>query len=398
MKIETWDIGRLRPYDRNALKHPKRQIAQLQDSMRRYGQVWPVLVRSDGTVIAGHGRLEALKAEGATGVQVAVADGWTDAQCRAFTILDNQVARNSHWDPAMLKAELAGLIGAVDLKGLGFSKADLAKLIKEKEARDPDELPDTPARTVSRLGDIWCMGRHTLICGDATDAETVKLVLDGSKPDLMVTDPPYGVAYDPTWRVGAKSKGLVKNDHRADWREAWALFPGKQAYVWHGGLHAPVVQESLEAAGFHMEAMIIWVKQQLVFSRGDYHWQHEPCWHAIRGKAPKRVQGPVWEISNNIGNAEKTWGHGTQKPVECMKRPIEQSSQPGDTVYEPFSGSGTTIIAGEITGRSVRAVELDPAYCDMAVLRWEEWAGQKAVLAKDGSEFEELAAARAGKD
>ncbi|WP_394367202.1 DNA-methyltransferase [Prosthecodimorpha hirschii] len=216
----------------------------------------------------------------------------------------------------------------------------------------------------------------------------------------MVTDPPYGVDYDPEWRERAgvntstAAKGKVLNDDRADWREAWALFPGDVAYVWHAGLFAGTVGESLIASGFKLRSQIIWDKGQLVLSRGDYHWQHEPCWYAVRGKghwSGDRKQTTVWAIAKP---QKSETGHGTQKPVECMRRPIENNSSPGQAVYEPFSGSGTTIIAGEQSGRSVYAVELNPAYVDIAVERWQAFTGSTATLEGDDRSFAEIKSVR----
>jgi DNA modification methylase len=214
----------------------------------------------------------------------------------------------------------------------------------------------------------------------------------------MVTDPPYGVEYDPSWRnqAGAaktKRTGKVLNDDRADWREAWALFPGDVAYVWHGALHAGTVADSLVAAGFTIRSQIIWAKDRLVLSRGDYHWQHEPCWYAVRAKgkghwAGGRKQTTLWQIANRDQDADTV--HGTQKPVECMRRPILNNSSPGQAVYEPFMGSGTTLIAAETTGRVCLGVELNPAYVDVAIERWQSFTGQNAVLAETGETFAAL--------
>jgi DNA modification methylase len=222
----------------------------------------------------------------------------------------------------------------------------------------------------------------------------------------MVTDPPYGVEYDASWRddrtgkIGATgtATGKVLNDDIADWREAWALFPGDVAYVWHADLRAREVVQSLEATGFSMRAQIIWAKNQLAMSRGHYHFQHEPCWYAVRKNATghwngDRKQTTLWQIDKP---RKSETGHSTQKPVECMKRPIENNSSPGQAVYEPFSGSGTTIIAGEMTGRCVHAIELNPAYVDVAVTRWQEFTGKTATLEGDGRTFAELKAERHG--
>ena len=194
----------------------------------------------------------------------------------------------------------------------------------------------------------------------------------------------------------SKRIGKVDNDDRADWREAWALFPGSVAYVWHGALHAAAVAESLEAANFQIRAQIVWVKERLVLSRGDYHWRHEPCWYSVRGSGHwhgDRKQTTVWEIATRGQDFDTT--HGTQKPVECMRRPIENNSRAGQAVYEPFSGSGTTIIASEMTGRACHAIELNPLYVDMAVRRWQAFTGKVAVLEADGRSFEEVQSLRA---
>lgn len=265
------------------------------------------------------------------------------------------------------------------------------------EAEATPEAPETP---VSRPGDLWLMGAHRLLCGDATSGADVARLLGGVRPHLMVTDPPYGVEYDPAWRnrAGAaetRRTGKVLNDDRADWREAWALFPGDVVYVWHGALHAAVVAESLAACGFAIRSQIIWAKERLVMSRGHYHWQHEPCWYAVRGKghwSGDRKQSTLWSIPNRDQDAATV--HGTQKPVECMRRPILNNSSRGQAVYEPFAGSGTTLVAAETTGRACLAMELDPAYVDVAVRRWEAFASGAAVLDGDGRRFAEIAAER----
>jgi DNA modification methylase len=246
------------------------------------------------------------------------------------------------------------------------------------------------------------ISKHRIICGDSTSAETIAALLDGERPHLMVTDPPYGVEYDPEWRkragvsLNAKKMGKVLNDDRADWTDAWALFPGDVAYVWHGALHASTVEASLAAAGFKVRSQIIWAKDRFALSRGDYHWHHEPAWYVVRegGKghwSGDRKQSTLWMIPARDDSGH---GHSTQKPVECMKRPIENNSEPGDAVYEPFSGSGTTIIAAEMTGRRCFAVELNPAYVDVAVRRWEAFTGSDAVLDGDGRTFAQISAER----
>jgi DNA modification methylase len=405
-QVQRWPLDRLTPYARNARTHSDTQVAQIASSIQEWGWTVPVLVNEDGTIIAGHGRVLAAQRLGLAAVPVMIARGWSEAKRRAYVLADNKLALNAGWDEAMLRVELADLAGmGSDLSLTGFSAEEVAALTAEEGTglTDPDEVPETPAAPVSRPGDVWQLGRHRLVCGDCTDAATVQRALNGVVPHLMVTDPPYGVEYDPSWRnaafEGSKTArtGKVLNDDRADWREAWALFPGAVAYVWHGALHATTVAESLTASGFQIRAQIIWAKDRLVMSRGHYHWQHEPCWYAVRQGAKgfwsgDRKQTTLWSIPSRDQDAATI--HGTQKPVECMRRPIENNSSPGQAVYEPFSGSGTTLIAAEMTGRACHALELDPAYVDVAVLRWRAFAGQEAVLQADGRSFAAVAGER----
>jgi DNA modification methylase len=304
-----------------------------------------------------------------------------------------------------LKVELGDLQGLnFDLALTGFDPGEIENFLAEKTEglTDEDAVPETPVNPVTVLGDTWLLGKHRIRCGDSTVATDVEALLAGVKPHLMVTDPPYGVEYDPKWRadVGVNQNkqkmGKVLNDDKADWREAWALFPGDVAYVWHAGLFAGTVGESLTACGFKLRSQIIWSKDRFALSRGDYHWQHEPCWYAVREKATghwagDRKQATLWHIK---AREDGGVGHGTQKPVECMKRPIENNSSPGQAVYEPFSGSGTTIIAGEMTGRCIYAMELSPEYVDVAIKRWQDFTGQKATLESTGRTFDEMASDR----
>jgi DNA modification methylase len=400
--VERWPLERLVPFARNARTHSVAQVDQIAASMREWGWTNPVLVDEAGTIIAGHGRVEAARKLGLTEAPVMIAAGWSEGKKRAYVIADNKLALNAGWDLDLLKVELGDLkLEGFDLGLTGFGELELSELLVDTSAglTDPDSVPEPPANPLSHLGDVWLLGKHRLVCGDSTDREVVARCLDGVSPGLMVTDPPYGVEYDASWRnqVGAartRRTGKVLNDDRADWREAWVLFEGDVAYVWHGGLHAGTVAESLVASGFEIRSQIIWAKERLVLSRGHYHWQHEPCWYAVRkgGKgswAGDRKQATVWPIASRDQDAATV--HGTQKPVECMRRPIENNSSPGQAVYEPFSGSGTTIIAGEMAGRSIHAIELSPAYVDVAVQRWQDFTGGQAVREGDGRTFDELA-------
>ena len=286
----------------------------------------------------------------------------SEMQRRAYVLADNRLALSAGWDTDMLHLELGELdIAGFDLALTGFDPGELAGfLVDETDGlTDPDAIP-----------------------------EVVSALLAGVQPHLMVTDPPYGVEYDPAWRnragLGNTARiGKVETDDRADWREAWALFPGDVAYVWHGALHATTVAESLTATGFSIRAQVIWAKDRLMLGRGHYHWQHEPCWYAVREGATgqwsgDRRQTTLWSIASRDQDADTV--HGTQKPVACMQRPIENNSSPGQAVYEPFSGSGTTIIAAERSGRACYAVELSPGYVDVAIQRWQAFTGNEAVL------------------
>jgi DNA modification methylase len=402
--VERWSIERLVPYARNARTHNEAQVAQLAASIREWGWTMPVLADEDGMIIAGHGRVLAAQKLGIAEVPVMVARGWNDTQKRAYVLADNKLALNAGWDAEMLGLELIDLQGlGTDLSLIGFTEDEAAAFMASKTEglTDPDETPEPPVAPVSVLGDVWVLGRHRLACGDCTDADVVERVLSGVKPHLMVTDPPYGVDYDPSWRAKAgvnnnkRKLGTVKNDDRADWREAWGLFQGDVAYVWHGALHASAVAESLESCGFQIRAQIVWAKDRFALGRGHYHWQHEPCWYASRGTGHwhgDRSQSTVWNIKAREDGGH---GHGTQKPVECMKRPIENNSSPGQAVYEPFSGSGSTIIAAEMTGRVCHAIELAPEYVDLAVQRWQKFTGEHAHHAETGRSFAEMTDERA---
>jgi DNA modification methylase len=684
--IRECAVADLIPYANNARTHSETQVAQIAASIREFGFNNPVLIDGGKGIIAGHGRVLAARKLGLATVPVIELAHLSESQKRAYILADNKLAEQAGWDRELLALELGDLgeLG-VDLTELGFGSLELDELLGLGTA-DPKEeaTPEPPAVPVSRLGDLWCLGPHRLLCGDATKPDCVTRVLNGVKPHLMATDPPFGVNYDPDWRnrAGAsetKRTGKVLNDHRADWREAWALFPGDVAYVWHGALHATTVADSLIATGFDIRSQIIWAKERHVLSRGHYHWQHEPCqpggtlvqkvvergagsqparieevpietlqtgdhvvsysscesvirrrgreithigsrpylglmhtisaagrvtratpehrfsarlnpdaahkqvvylmrrgdwwrvgrvalfnsrgfglatrladnraeeawivsvhqtavtaqcaeqvlscrygiptthwevdnwslqrggqrspdmiagiygcldmsalearaalllrdhrlerahpflssedqaifsrrktrlvracnlfagilqipmptageafewvtvsgndaapfsgpvwsmdvdkdqhyvadglvthncWYAVRGKghwSGDRKQSTLWSIPSRDQDA--TTIHGTQKPVECMRRPMLNNASPGQAVYEPFSGSGTSIIAAESCERVCLAMELDPAYVDVAVLRWQAFTGKEAVLEGDGGTFAEV--------
>ena len=396
LTVEAWPVARLIPYARNPRRNDE-AVDRMCAAIREFGFRIQVVARSDGTVVDGHLRLKAAQRLGLPEVPVALADDLSEAQIKAFRLLANRSASWAEWDDELLALELKDLQDAgYDLGFTGFDAGELKGLMEDGPAAgltDEDAVPAPPTDPVTKPGDLWLLGEHRLLCGDATVATDVERLLAGARPHLLVSDPPYGVEYDPTWRNEAglsatKRTGKVANDDRADWREAWALFPGDVAYVWHAAIHATTVAESLVACGFDIRAQIVWSKSRFALGRGDYHWQHEPCWYAVRKGTRSHWQGArdqstLWSIAQ-AGAEDAATPHGTQKPVEAMRRPIVNNSERGDLIYEPFCGSGTTLIAAETVGRRCFAMELDPAYCDVIVRRWEGFSGNAAVLDGDG--------------
>ncbi len=413
--LEHWPIDRLIPYAKNARTHSEAQVAQIAASIREFGFTIPVLVDEAGGIIAGHGRVLAARLLGMAEVPVIVARGWSDVQRRAYILADNRLALGAGWDESLLALELGDLKEFGFDPGLaGFSPGEIEALFARAAAHagltDPDAAPEPPAVPVSAVGDLWRLGRHRILCGDATSVVDVGRLLGDAKPHLMVTDPPYGVSYDADWRnsaqrangqpFGGRAVGKVNNDDRVDWLEAWALFQGDVAYVWHGALHVAAMSEQLSKSGLDLRALIVWAKNNFAVSRGHYHWQHETCWYAVRaGKKAHwhgdRSQTTLWQIDKPM---KSETGHSTQKPVECMRRPIENNSTAGQAVYDPFLGSGTTVIAAEMTARTCYGLEIDPGYCDVIVRRWQEFTGEKATLAGDERTLDEIAAERVGTD
>ena len=432
MNIEHIASSELTPYEGNPRIHTDQQIEKLKASIQEYGIVLPVLIDANNIIIAGHAIVQACQQLEISEIPCVRASHLTEAQVKAYILADNRLAEDSSWDRSKLKTEMLKLRDeyGLELEHTGFEKREILRLRMDIAGtpKDEDATPEEVKNIVSMPGDLWLLGDHRLICGSSTDRDTVNRLLDGARPHLMVTDPPYGVKYDPDWRntlnvCETSRTGRVLNDDKDDWREAWKLFTGDVAYVWHASLHCRSVANSLEACGFTMRNQIIWVKPNFALSRGDYHWQHECCWYAVReeGECPdianycegydsclyavRRNQKSHWQGSRSestvwqIGfNEDTQTTHGTQKPVECMRRPMLNNSEPNEIIYEPFSGSGTTIIAAESCRRRCYAIELNPEYVDMAIRRWEEYANQKAILEGDGRTYEEIAAFRSEVD
>lgn len=400
------------PNPKNYAVHSDAQKAALRGAIGELGFAGAELVREteDGRLmlIDGHARREVV---GDGVIPVLVLDVTEEEADKLLATLD-PIAAMAERDSAKLSALLseikiedAGLQALIDemladcneaLAGMETTVGDTPLAMVE------DAVPELKAgEPQTRFGDLYRLGDHFLMCGDSRRADMVSKLFGGVKPFLMVTDPPYGVNYDPRWRLEAgvnkahqtRAEGKVTNDDCASWKATWDLFPGTVAYVWHGALHADVVATDLKASGFTIRSQIIWAKPSLVIGRGAYHWRHEPCWYASRGTAKwngGRKQNTVWEIANmhrTQGNVDdgKTF-HGTQKPVECMGRPIANHGTVEDVVYDPFGGSGTTLIAAEQLGRVCYMMEIDPAYCDLIVERWEKLTQKKAVLVSKAEE------------
>lgn len=379
----------LRPQKANPRTHTPQQVAQIAASIKEFGWTNPVLIDADSNVIAGHGRIQAAEQLGLNEVPTIALADLTPTQARAYVIADNRLALSAGWDNDLLRVELSELkLGDFDLSLLGFDDKELVALLKPLTGSE-DEVPEPPAVPVAQRGNIYKLGRHRLMCGDATDKADVERLLAGITPLLMVTDPPYGVEYDANWRNEAAAKGQlsyaasrvgkVQNDNRADWSEAWALFPGDVVYCWCAAGDLMVTSgQALIASGFQIRASLIWKKPNFPISRGHYTFQHEPCWYAVRKGRTAHWQGDhtqstVWEASLDK-NVEG--GHSTQKPVAVMERPIKNHDS--DYVYDPFCGTGTTIIAAERQNRACYAMDIDPQWIDVAVKRWEKYTGGKA--------------------
>ncbi len=387
------DVVDLVEHPRNPNKHGDKQIALLAKIIRNQGWRNPIVVSADsGFIVAGHGRLMAAKVLNVEQVPVDYQPFDNEAEEYAHLIADNRIAELAEADKSELAKLVRELEDKIDLDLTGFDAPSIEELLATKEESQVDAEPKTDkaaelqVKWKTEKGQLWKLGEHRLLCGDSTNAKDVDRVLGDDKADIMVTDPPYGVNYDPSWRAEAgitlneNKLGKVQNDDIADWTPAWQLFDGDVCYVYHAGAKAGTVQQSLEDSGFNIRSQIIWSKDKMALSRGDYHWQHEPCWYGVRdgkkgNRTEDRTQTTVWQIA---AREDSGHGHGTQKPVECMARPIRNHHC--TTVYEPFSGSGTTIIACEQLDKKCRAIEIDPNYVAVALERYVDATGKEPVL------------------
>lgn len=412
MEIHQVSLDRLTPYVRNPRKND-RAVARMMASIKEFGFKIPVLARRRGEeieLVDGHLRLKAARKLKMLTVPMIYCDEWSDAQVKAFRLLVNRSANWATWDEGLLALELGDLNALdFDLSLTGFDPFEIDEfLFPDPVEPSTDKTSDPLLAAVTLLGDLWRCGEHRVLCGDATAPEAAATLLGSQTPKLLLTDPPYGVKYSARWRQEAglgqqRQTGIVPNDDRVDWTAAYRLFTGDVAYVWHAGVHAGEVAAGLEACGFRIRAQIIWVKQHFALSRGDFSWRHEPAWYAVReGKSSNwsgdRKQSTVWEVANlnpfGGSQEEPATGHSTQKPVELMRRAILNNTRSGDIVYDPFLGSGTTLVSAQLTDRVCYGMEIDPGYADVIVKRWQDLTGQRAVLDADGRTFEQVAEER----
>lgn len=370
----------------NPRLHPQYQRDVMKAVLDKLGWIAPVIENQrTGYLVDGHERvMQALARNEA--VPYVVVDLTPEEEATALATFD-PITALATYD----RAALDNLLREVATDSVAVDKM-LAELAEANGLyQEQDTPPEDAGAQLDRAGelqekwqvargDLWQIGNHRLLCGDSTNADDVARLMAGEKAGLMVTDPPYGVEYDPAWRNEAAEKGLiafasgregkVANDDRVDWSDAWKLFNGEVVYCWHAGRHASEVQRSLEQSGFEIRCQVIWAKPRFVISRGHYHWQHEPCWYAVRKGSSAdwggdRSQTTLWEIPMLDDTDQKT--HGTQKPTECMARPIRNHDI--EIVYDPFGGSGTTMAAAEQLARQCRMVEISEKYCAVILER-----------------------------
>jgi DNA modification methylase len=426
LQVCWWPIAKVIPYARNSRKIPERAVDKVAASIKEFGWRVPIVVDKNSVIICGHTRLLAAKKLGCHEVPVHVADNLTPAQVKAYRLMDNRSHDESDWDLDLLGPELEELRGLdFDLSLTGFDEREIDEFLVDPDDDDRANLvPPVPANPAAQPGDVWLMGNHRVVCGDCTQADVVAKVLGTVKPHLMVTDPPYGIELDSEWRDRAGLNGCgpaeasymkhrtsghtntsISSDTRADWSEAFALAPSLQvAYVWHASKFTSEVLAGLLRIGFLHHQQIIWNKGRTVLTRTHYWFQHEPCWYVRKKNAPwygrAGDNSTVWDSPSPKfimgGSKEEKCDHPTQKPIELMRRPILNHTKRGEAVYDPFLGSGTTLIAAELTRRTCYGIELDPKYVDVICQRYINFSGRPVVLESTGQTFEQAKADRLG--
>lgn len=377
---------------KNARLHPEPNQKAINYSLSEFDfrKVAICVWEKNQTVYAGNALVTEAIRRGYAEVPVAwIPADWTETKVKAFGVADNQIALLGEWDLPNLNETLEEIKLDFNLDDLGFSETDLDTLFADQrklEATDDDfdTTPETEA--VSQPGDLWMLGRHRVLCGDCTVRENVERVMGGEKTDLCVTDPPYGVNYDPQWRNKLSPVHGIRiiGDDNFEWLRAFDALPCDVLYMWMGSTSLARVQDYLESCGFSVCYLLIWNKDNFALGRGDYHWKHEFCLYMVRRGAKHNWQGArdqatVWDISTISSFANKDeldlQGHGNQKPIECMARPIRNNSVIGQLILDPFIGSGTTLIAAHQLDRVCYGLEIEPRYVDVVVRRFVSFVG-----------------------
>ena len=397
-EMQLVPITKLVPYVNNARTHSPEQINKLRSSLREFGFINPVIIDRDFGVIAGHGRILAAKEEGIAEVPCVFADHLTEAQKKAYILADNRMAMDAGWDEELLRVEIEALQAeAFDLSLTGFDEKELSDLFKDAADVQEDDF-DVDAElekpTFSKSGDVWTLGRHRLVCGDSTKAETFAVLMNGRKANLVVTDPPYNVNYEGT-------AGKIKNDNLADEKFYQFLFDAfsniekvmaddASIYVFHADTEGLNFRKAFADAGFYLSGCCIWKKPSLVLGRSPYQWQHEPCLYGWKKSGKHqwyadRKQTTIWEFEKTKKNTD----HPTMKPIPLLAYPIQNSSMSNTLVLDPFGGSGSTLIACEQTDRDCYTIELDEKYCDVIVKRYIEQVGSAdgVSVERDGKTY-----------
>lgn len=406
MQIETVAVERLIPYARNSRTHSESQVAQIAASIREFGFTNPVLIDAEGGIIAGHGRVMGARQLGLAEVPCLRLAHLSEAQRRAYVIADNKLAMNAGWNEEMLALELRELMeGGYDVGLTGFALPEIDELLADLDATkdgktDPDATPPVQPEAVTRPGDVWVMGRHRIMCGDSTMIDQAQTLLGGGVADMVFTDPPYNVAYEGR---GDNDLGPIKNDNmtaaqfeqflRDVFSTYWACMKElAPIYVCHpDSATAPKLAfETTFAERFKRSSTIIWAKQSAGMGWRDYRAQHEPILYGWKDGSGKhyycgdRAKTTLWQIGRD---AQASYVHPTQKPVDLPAEAIKNSSKAGEVVLDLFGGSGSTLMACEQTGRINRSMELDAKYCDVIVRRWQQFTGKRATLEATGAEF-----------
>jgi len=394
MQIKEVEVTALIPYAKNSRTHDDAQVAQIAASIKEFGWTNPILVDGDKGVIAGHGRLLAARKLGMAKVPTIELKDMTEAQKKAYVIADNKLALNAGWDNNFLALELQDLKNQdFDLTLLGFDDKELDALLAPETTEgltDEDSVPDTPIEPKTKLGDIYILGNHRLMCGDSCSVTDMDKLVNGRQVDMWLTDPPYNVAYEGK----TKDALTIQNDSmdnagfRQFLRDAYVtadtvMKAGAVFYIWHADSEGYNFRGAAYDAGWKVRQCLIWKKSTMVMGRQDYHWKHEPClygWKEGAGHlwATDRKQTTILEFDKPSRNGE----HPTMKPVALFEYQMLNNTKGGDIVLDSFGGSGTTLLAAEKNGRIAYLMELDPKYCDVIVKRWEDFTGKKAILSE----------------